>query len=43
MIVIGIWIKDNYINYECRDADKKTEYYNGFELSKEQNILTKIS
>ena len=43
MIVVSIFIKDNYVTYECRDSDKKSEYYNDFELSKEQNILTKIS
>jgi hypothetical protein len=43
MIVVSIWVRDNFITYECRDSDRKSEYYNEFELSKEQNILTKIS
>ena len=43
MIITSIWIQDNYINYECRDTGKGKSYFNEFELTKEQNILTKIS
>jgi len=43
MIVTSIWLQDNFISYECRDSNKGKNYYNEFELTKDQNILTKIS
>lgn len=42
MIIISIWVRDNYISYECRNSVGSISYYNDFELTREQNILTKI-
>ena len=43
MIVISIWIKENNILYECRCSRNITAFYNGFELTTEQNTLYKVS
>ena len=42
MYVISIWIKSDSIQYECRNNNSVTNYYNEFELSNEPNILTKL-
>lgn len=42
LIVISIWIKEDGIQYECRNINSECRYYSDFELSKEENILTKI-
>ncbi|MFO0090010.1 MAG: hypothetical protein ACK518_04340 [bacterium] len=42
MLVVSYWVKSCGITYECRSNNGTTTYYNEFELSVEQNILTKI-
>jgi hypothetical protein len=42
MFVVSIWIQQNLIKYECKNTNSNCSYYLDFELSIEQNILTKI-
>jgi len=42
MYVVSYWVKSCGITYECRNVHGTTTYYNEFELSVEQNILTKV-
>jgi hypothetical protein len=42
MLIISIWIKEDGVLYECRNPFSNKEYYSEFEISKEENILTKI-
>jgi len=43
MIVVSIWIRSqNNLQYECRDTAGNCKYFNEFELTNTENILTKI-
>lgn len=42
MYVVSIWIKETGVSYECRNHLGNCTYYGAFELTLEQNILTKI-
>lgn len=43
MFLISIWIRQNNVSYECKNYLGITNYFQDFELSVEQNILTKIT
>lgn len=43
MIIISYWVKSDGIQYQCRRSSNSVDYYYDFELTSEQNILTKIS
>ena len=43
MVVVSIWVRGvNSLQYECRDVSGNCKYYNEFELTETENILTKI-
>ena len=42
MFVFSIWVREDSVQYQCRDVFSGLEYYSEFELSETEDILTKI-